>query len=72
MTLRNLIISAVVMSAMSAMAVDAHNARKTRDHVTQQMQRLTAAWQAEAEVVRDLWQARDRCTSDAAYREYRQ
>ena len=67
MTLRNLIISAVVMSTMSAMAVDAHNARQTRDHVMQQMQRLTAAvWQAQAE------QARDRCTSDAAYREYRQ
>ena len=67
MTLRNLIITAVAMSAMSAMAVDAHNARQTRDHVMQQMQRLTAAvWQAQAE------QARDRCTSDAAYREHRQ
>ena len=67
MTLRNLIISAVAMSVMCAVAVDAHNARKARDHVMQQMQRLTAAvWQAQAE------QARDRCTSDAAYREHRQ
>ena len=67
MTLRNLIITCMVMGVMCAMAVDAHNARQTRDHVTQQMQRLTAAvWQAQVE------QARDRCTSDAAYREHRQ